>query len=37
MGTIGVGGEVQSIAEHSKGEEDMGDDIELVDDEVPEN
>lgn len=36
MGTIGVGS--QPIAEHSKGEEDMGDDIEVINDGIiPEN
>ena len=37
MGTIGAGTEVPSIAENSQGEEDVGDEIELIDGEIPEN
>lgn len=37
MGTAGRGVQVPSIAENSKGEEDLGDDLDLIDGEIPEN
>ena len=37
MGTAGLGVQVPSIAENSKGEEDLGDDLELIDGGIPEN
>ena len=36
MGNTGLGIHVPSIAENSKGEEDLGDDLDLIDDEIPE-
>lgn len=37
MGNAGLGVQVPSIAENSKGEEDLGDDLDLIDNEIPEN